>query len=305
MTSHSSTSGVVTALDAGLLRVTLDRPARMNAVRIETLDAITDALESRAGDSAVRAAVLTGAGGAFCTGADLSTSTTNDRPTAATIDAAIRTVAAIRAFPRPVVGAVNGPAAGVGVPLALACDLTVATKSSYFLLAFTKVGLMPDGGATALVAASIGRARAMKMALLAERLPAPEALAAGLIADVYSDGEFDSAVENLTCRLTNGAGDAFRWTKDAVNDATLTRTRQCIRTRTKRATRATRHPRLRGRRHRVPEEASRRVSPDLRTIGTATTSITKKAEVTCRRARASRIKARDAGVAESFRSAPG
>ncbi|CAG7621151.1 enoyl-CoA hydratase [Rhodococcus opacus] len=227
MTSHSSTSGVVTALDADLLRVTLDRPARMNAVRIETLDAITDALESRAGDSAVRAAVLTGAGGAFCTGADLSTTTTNDRPTAATIDAATidaanRTVAAIRAFPRPVVGAVNGPAAGVGVSLALACDLTVATKSSYFLVALTKVGLMPDGGATALVAASIGRARAMKMALLAERLPAREALTAGLIADVYSDDEFDSAVENLTCRLTNGPGDAFRWTKDAVNDATLT-----------------------------------------------------------------------------------
>ncbi|KXF53087.1 enoyl-CoA hydratase [Rhodococcus sp. SC4] len=170
--------GVVTTLDAGLLRVTtLDPPARMNAVRIETLDAVTDAFEWCAGDSAVRAAVLTGAGGAFCTGADQSTTTTNDRPTAATIDAATidaanRTVAVIRAFPRPVVGAVNGPAAGVGVSLALACDLTVATKSSYFLLAFTKVGLMPDGGATALVAASIGRARAMKMTLVAERLPA-------------------------------------------------------------------------------------------------------------------------------------
>ncbi|UOT01288.1 enoyl-CoA hydratase [Rhodococcus opacus] len=221
MTSHSSTSGVVTALDAGLLRVTLDRPARMNAVRIETLDAITDALESRAGDSAVRATVLTGVGGAFCSGADLSTSTTNDRPTAATIDAANRTVAAIHAFPRPVAGAVNGPAAGVGVSLALACDLTVATKSSYFLVAFTKVGLMPDGGTTALVAASIGRARAMKMALLAERLPAREALTAGLIADVYSDDEFASAVENHA-PAHERPGDAFRWTKDAVNDATLT-----------------------------------------------------------------------------------
>ena len=304
MTSHSSTSGVVTALDADLLRVTLDRPARMNAVRIDTLDAITDAFESCADDSAVRAAVLTGAGGAFCTGADLSTTTTNDRPTAAPIDAANRTVAAIRAFPRPVVGAVNGPAAGVGVSLALACDLTVATKSSYFLVALTKVGLMPDGGATALVAASIGRARAMKMALLAERLPAREALTAGLIADVYSDDEFASAVENLTRRLTNGPGDAFRWTKDAVNDATLTELDNAF-ARERNGQLETRLPRLRGRRHRVPEEASRRVSPDLRTIGTATTSITKKAEVTCRRARASRINARDAGVAESFRSAPG
>ena len=113
-------------------------------------------------------------------------------------------------------------AIGVGVALALACDLTVAAEHSYFLLAFSKVGLMPDGGATALVAASIGRARAMKMALLAERLPASEALAAGLIADVYSDGEFHYAIESLTCRLTNGPTDAYRWTKDAVNDATLT-----------------------------------------------------------------------------------
>ena len=85
----------------------------------------------------------------------------------------------VRAFPRPAVGAVNGPAAGVGVSLALACDLTVATESSYLLLAVTKVGLMPDGGATALVAASIGRARALKIALLAERLPAPRPLRPG------------------------------------------------------------------------------------------------------------------------------
>jgi len=178
----SDIPGVDTTVDDGVLRVTLDRPARMNAVTTETLDAVSDAFDKHAGDAEVRAAVLTGAGRAFCTGADLGGETTSGPPSAATIDAANRTAATIRAFPRPVIGAVNGPAAGVGVSLALACDLTIATESSYFLLAFTKVGLMPDGGATALVAASIGRARALKMALLAERLPAREALAAGLIA---------------------------------------------------------------------------------------------------------------------------
>ena len=217
----SDIPGVDTTVDDGVLRVTLDRPARMNAVTTETLDAVADAFDKYAGDAEVRAAVLTGAGRAFCTGADLGGENVSGPPSSATIDAANRTAATIRAFPRPVIGAVNGPAAGVGVSLALACDLTIATASSYFLLAFTKVGLMPDGGATALVAASVGRARALKMALLAERLPAAEALAAGLIADVVPDDEFAATVDTLARRLADGPSEAFHFTKDAVNDATL------------------------------------------------------------------------------------
>lgn len=209
--------GVDITVDNQVLRVTLNRPARMNAVTTQTLDALTEAFTVYAGDTSVRAAVLTSAGQAFCAGADLATD-----PTAETVDAANRAVARIRAFPRPVVAAVNGPAAGVGVSLALACDVAVATESSYFLLAFTKVGLMPDGGATALVAASIGRARALKMALLAERMPAAEAASAGLIAEVYPDDKFAPAIKNITDRLATGPADAYRWTKDAINDATLT-----------------------------------------------------------------------------------
>ncbi|MGV9717344.1 MULTISPECIES: enoyl-CoA hydratase [Rhodococcus] len=214
--------GVDTTVDDGVLRVTLNRPSRMNAVKTETLEAIADAFEKYADDTSVRVAVLTGVGRAFCSGADLSGRDLSAPPSADTIDAANRAVAAIRVFPRPVVGAINGAAAGVGVSLALACDLTVAKESGYFLLAFTRVGLMPDGGASALVAASIGRARALKMALLAERLPAGEALASGLISDVYADDEFDSAVETLVHRLADGPSTAFASTKNAINDATLT-----------------------------------------------------------------------------------
>ncbi|MBV6755662.1 enoyl-CoA hydratase [Rhodococcus opacus] len=217
----SDIPGVHTTVDNGVLRVTIDRPSRMNAVTTESLDAIADAFDKHSGDAEVRVAILTGAGRAFCTGADLGGLDLSGPPSSATIDAANRVAATVRAFPRPVIGAVNGPAAGVGVSLALACDLTIATESSYFLLAFTKVGLMPDGGATALVAASIGRARALKMALLAERLPAREALAAGLIADVYPDDEFATTVDALARRLTDGPSEAFHFTKDAVNDATL------------------------------------------------------------------------------------
>ncbi|MGW0040930.1 enoyl-CoA hydratase [Rhodococcus sp. NPDC003348] len=218
----TDTPDVLVDLTDGVLRITINRPSRMNAVATETLAAAADALEKHAGDRAVRVVVLTGAGRAFCTGADLSTiDDLTGPPDSATIDAANRLVAALRAFPRPVVAAVNGPAAGVGVSLALGADLTVATESSYLLLAFTKIGLMPDGGATALVAASIGRARALKMALLAERLPATDALDAGLIARVYPDATFAADVEALVRGLVDGPSDAFAATKTAINDATL------------------------------------------------------------------------------------
>ncbi|GAB2631130.1 enoyl-CoA hydratase [Prescottella soli] len=213
--------GVVSIVEDGVLRVTIDRPTSMNAVRVETLDAVADAFEDHSVDPEVRVAVLSGAGRAFCTGADLAGLDLYAAPSAATIDAANRVADKIRSFPRPVIGAVRGPAAGVGVSLALACDLTVASESSYFLLAFNRIGLMPDGGATALVAASVGRARAMALALLAERLGAAEALRAGLIAKVYADNEFDAEVEALAWRLAAGPADAFRRTKEAINDATL------------------------------------------------------------------------------------
>lgn len=213
--------GVVSTVEDGVLRIVLDRPESMNAVRTETLDAVADAFEDHSVDPSVRVAVLSGAGRAFCTGADLTGLDLSAAPSAATIDAANRVADKIRGFPGPVIGAVRGPAAGVGVSLALACDLTVASESSYFLLAFTRIGLMPDGGATALVAASVGRARAMALALLAERLGAAEALQAGLIAKVYADNEFDAEVEALAERLAAGPADAFRRTKEAINDATL------------------------------------------------------------------------------------
>lgn len=220
MSTH--VNGVEVSLDNGILRVIINRAERMNAVTTESLEAIADTFEKYAGDSSVQAGILSGSGRAFCTGADLSTMPEFAEGQAVTLDAANRCVDAIRLFPRPVVAAVNGPALGVGVSLALACDLTVATESSYFLLSFTKVGLMPDGGTTALVAASIGRARAMKMALLAERLTARDALESGLICAVYPDEDFVNGVRTLARRVASGPSEALHATKSAINDATLT-----------------------------------------------------------------------------------
>ena len=117
---------------------------------------------------------------------------------------------------------VQGPAAGVGVSLALACDLVLASDKAFFMLAFTKIGLMPDGGASALVAAAIGRIRAMRMALLAERLPATDALAWGLVSAVYPAEDFDAEVDKVLAQLMAGPAVAFAKTKHAVNAATLT-----------------------------------------------------------------------------------
>jgi enoyl-CoA hydratase len=136
--------------------------------------------------------------------------------------AANRVVRAITALPRPVVAVVQGPAAGVGVSMALACDLVLASDKAFFMLAFTKIGLMPDGGASALIAAAIGRIGAMRMALLAERLPAVDALASGLITAVYPDDDFEAEVDKVVSGLLTGPAVAFAKTKHAINAATLT-----------------------------------------------------------------------------------
>jgi len=120
------------------------------------------------------------------------------------------------------VAAVHGPAAGVGASLALACDVVIASEKAFFMLAFTRIGLMPDGGASALFAAAVGRIRAMRMALLAERIPARESYDWGLVTAVYPADQFDAEVDRVLAALTSGPAVALRKTKQAINAATLT-----------------------------------------------------------------------------------
>jgi enoyl-CoA hydratase len=122
-------------------------------------------------------------------------------------------------LPVPAICAVQGAAAGISVSFALACDFVLAGPDAYFLLPFVHIGLMPDGGATAIVAASIGRARALKLGMLGERLPATDALAAGLIAAVHED--LEEAVSALAARLAVLPPNALASTKRAINAATL------------------------------------------------------------------------------------
>lgn len=210
------TDGILIERRNSLLRVTFDRQEHLNALTYGMLTTAARAIESGAEDPTVRAVLITGTGRAFSSGADL-TDLDGHHPGATPLDAANRLVSAIVAAPKPVMCAVNGVAAGVGCSIAVAADLTVATRSATFLLAFAKLGLMPDGGATELIAAAVGRARAMRMALLAERISADEAVAWGLIAAVHDDADFAGETEQLAARLAAGPTRAYGMTKAAIN----------------------------------------------------------------------------------------
>jgi enoyl-CoA hydratase len=229
MTTTESYSGIddlTVSLDDGVLSVTLNRPDSLNSLTEAMLSTIASTLQRAGTDPAVRVVRLGGAGRGFSSGAGISEQDHANPGASGTpddvLDAANRAVRSIIELPKPVVSVVQGPTAGVGVSLAIAADVILASERAYFLLAFTKIGLMPDGGASALVAASIGRTRAMRMALLAERLSAPEALAAGLVSAVYPADDLDAGVDAVLATLKSGPAVALRKTKQAINAATLT-----------------------------------------------------------------------------------
>ena len=141
--------------DGGFLRLTITRPARMNAIDLASMTEISDVLTESATDSSIRVVVLTGEGKAFCTGADLSAG--SQTTPEVVMDTAGRMIRSVTTLPVPVIARINGPAAGVGLSLALAADLIYAAESTYLLMPFVNIGLMPDGGATAVVAESPDR----------------------------------------------------------------------------------------------------------------------------------------------------
>ncbi|NKQ53226.1 enoyl-CoA hydratase [Amycolatopsis sp. K13G38] len=214
-------STVTTRRADNALRITFDRPDSLNAFTGEMLNEVSDLIEAHGQDGDVRVIVLTGAGRAFSSGADIGEVNPGEAVGYETLDNANRLIRAIRQVPKPVVAAVNGPAAGVGCSIALAADLTVAAKSAYFLLAFAGIGLMPDGGSTALVPAAVGRARAVRMAMLGERIGASTAEDWGMITQAVPDQEFQTTVDGLVTKLANGPTASYAQTKRAFNATAL------------------------------------------------------------------------------------
>jgi enoyl-CoA hydratase len=224
--TYTGITDLTVALEGNVLWVTFNRPHSLNSLTTAMLNELADTLDRAAADPAVKVVRLGGAGRGFSSGAGISAEDQAAQAASISIDdllvAANRAVQSIVALPKPVVAVVHGPAAGVGVSLALASDVVLASEKAFFMLAFTKIGLMPDGGATALVAAAVGRIRAMRMALLAERIPAADALEYGLVSAVYPHDELETAAAAVIGKLATGPAVSLRLTKQAINAATLT-----------------------------------------------------------------------------------
>jgi 2-(1,2-epoxy-1,2-dihydrophenyl)acetyl-CoA isomerase len=208
-------------LSDGVGTIELNRPDALNAWTRELGVELLAAVRAGADDPAVRVLVITGAGRAFSSGADLRGAREELRPGVADFGGRLRTVynpvmLTIRDAPKPVIAAVNGPAAGIGAALALACDLIVAAESAYLLLAFVNIGLVPDGGASYLLAARAGYTRAAQLSMLGERLPAAKAVEWGVFNEVFPDDEFQAGVDALATRLANGPTVAYANMKHAL-----------------------------------------------------------------------------------------
>jgi 2-(1,2-epoxy-1,2-dihydrophenyl)acetyl-CoA isomerase len=190
--------------DAGVATITLNRPDNLNALNAAMLGEIRAAVDGLPGSGA-RALLLAGEGRGFSSGADLAAGGGLPDDVGAALEAHFNPlIEALFACPLPVVAAVNGPCAGAGCSLALAADLVIAGRSAYFLQAFINIGLIPDAGATWLLPRLAGRARAMEMMMLGERIPAEKAADWGLISRVVEDDDLAAEAAALATRLAEG-----------------------------------------------------------------------------------------------------
>ncbi|HEY5721579.1 MAG TPA: enoyl-CoA hydratase-related protein [Allosphingosinicella sp.] len=189
---------------AAVATITMARPQSLNALNGATVDELRAAVEE-AGSSGARCLLITGEGRGFSSGADLASGGGLPDDAGAALEKHFNPlIEALFALPIPVVAAVNGPAAGAGCSLALAADIVIAARSAYFLQAFVNIGLIPDAGATWLLPRLAGRARAMEMMMLGERIPASQALEWGLISRVVENEVIQSEAVALATRLAQG-----------------------------------------------------------------------------------------------------
>jgi 2-(1,2-epoxy-1,2-dihydrophenyl)acetyl-CoA isomerase len=202
-----SAPSLLTDRDGAVAVLTLNRPAAMNALDDELVRALAGALEQAAGDASVRAVVLQGTGGSFCSGADLKEALGQlDSGIAlatrlAPFQASIRSIATA---PKAVIAAVDGAAVGFGADLALACDLRVLSERAYLQEKFVGIGLMPDGGGTFHLSRLVGPGRALELLLLGDKVEAPRALELGLANRVVPAAELTREAVALAKRLAEG-----------------------------------------------------------------------------------------------------
>lgn len=211
--------------DRGVRTIRLNRPDRLNALILDSVRMVREAIEDAQADDAVRAIVLTGDQRSFSSGADLQAkaeaAAAGGEEPGSLLDDVNEIIMLLRDSSVPSVAAVYGAAAGVGCSLALACDYVVVDSTSFFMLAFTKIGLMPDGGATALVSASAGRHRAMRMALTAERVHGAKALEWGLASELVDAGTQLERAQEIAATFAAGPPLSMAATRQAINEIAL------------------------------------------------------------------------------------
>jgi len=219
-----SYDNILFARDAGIARITLNRPDRLNSFTDAMHAELRDALAQVKGDASLRVLLLTGAGRGFCAGQDLSEREVPPGTEPVDIGATIERnykplVLTLHALPMPVVCAVNGVAAGAGANVALACDIVVAGKSAIFIQAFCRIGLLPDAGGTFFLPRLVGSARAKGLALTGDKLSAEQAADWGLIWKCVDDSELSATVEALLKQLASAPTRALAATKEALHAA--------------------------------------------------------------------------------------
>ena len=218
----------------GIATITLNRPDMLNAISTEMVAEIADAA-GRVETGAARCLLITGAGKGFCAGADLGGDDINPELIQnADFDAGLQIeqhfnplVRQLNALSVPIVSAVNGAAAGAGCSLALTADFVVASERAYFLQAFINIGLVPDAGSTWVLPRLVGRARAIQMMMLGERVPAAQALDWGMIHSVASENDLMPSARKLAARLASGPRRSYHLLRQSIQralDSTLDET---------------------------------------------------------------------------------
>ena len=205
----------------GVATLTLNRPDRLNSFNAQMHEEVAGVLGTVESEPAIRALLITGAGRGFCAGQDLNlreAAGAGDFDAGAAIERYYNPlVRRLRALRKPVIAAVNGPAAGGGANLALACDIVLAARSASFLQAFCRIGLVPDTGGTWFLPRLAGSARALGLMLLGEPLPAETAAAWGLIWKVVDDGRLMEEARALAKKLADGPTMGLGLIKEALN----------------------------------------------------------------------------------------
>lgn len=222
MTPAAAAAELLVEADGGALTLTLNRPDVLNSLTLGMLEGIAGALKRAADDAAVKVVILAASGRAFCAGADLGDLRRRQAAAAFSLGDELRgrfnpLIAALRRLEKPVIGAVNGLAAGAGASLALSADLKVCADTAQFINAFVKVGLVPDSGMTYVLPRAMGYARALEHAWLARPISAEQALACGLVNRVVAAARVSAEARALAAELAAMPPRALALTKRALN----------------------------------------------------------------------------------------